>query len=58
MKHVTIRLELRIPEEVHEFLETEALSRKLTFEGLILMYLEERMTRDREQRRHVRPPQV
>ncbi len=51
MKVVTIRLELRMPPEMHEFLQTEALSRKLSFEGLLLMYLQERMDRDRGGRR-------
>ena len=50
MKQVTIRLELRVTEEMNEFLQTEAHSRKLSFEGLILMYLEERMKKDREDR--------
>ena len=33
MKHVTIRLELRVSEDMNEFLQTEAHSRKLSFEG-------------------------
>jgi hypothetical protein len=54
MKQVTIRLELRVPEETHEYLQVEAHSRKLSFEGLLLMYIEDRMKSDKE-RRHSGP---
>jgi len=40
MKQVTIRLDVRVSEEMNEFLQIEAQSRKLSFEGLILMYIE------------------
>jgi predicted HicB family RNase H-like nuclease len=55
MKQVTIRLELRVSEEMNEFLQTEAQSRKLSFEGLILMYLDERMKKNRQDRLHTGP---
>ena len=55
MKQVTIRLELRVSEEMNEFLQVEAQSRKLSFEGLILMYLDERMKKERQDREHVGP---
>ena len=55
MKQATIRLELRISEEMNEFLQTEAQSRKLSFEGLLLMYVEERMKQDRQDRLHDGP---
>ena len=55
MKHVTIRLELRVSEEMNEFLQMEAQSRKLSFEGLLFMYLEERMKKDRQDRQHAGP---
>ena len=58
MKHVTIRLELRVSEEMNEFLQMEAQSRKLSFEGLLFMYLEERMKKDRQDRQHAGPRQV
>jgi hypothetical protein len=54
MKQVTIRLELRITEEMNEYLQTEAYSRKLSFEGLLLQYVEERMKKDRQDRLHTR----
>lgn len=58
MKHVTIRLELRVSEEMNEFLQMEAQSRKLSFEGLLFMYLEERMKKDRQDRQHAGPRRV
>jgi len=58
MKQVTIRLELRVSEEMNEFLQVEAQSRKLSFEGLILMYLDEQMKKDRQERLHNGPQQA
>jgi hypothetical protein len=55
MKQVTIRLELRVSEEMNEFLQVEAQSRKLSFEGLIFMYLEERMKKVSQERHHAGP---
>jgi hypothetical protein len=51
VKQVTIRIELRVSEEMNEFLATEAHSRKLSFEGLFVSWIEERM---RAQREHAR----
>jgi hypothetical protein len=58
MKQVTIRLDLRVSEEMNEFLQIQAQSRKLSFEGLILMYLEERMKKERQDREHSGPPRA
>ena len=58
MRQVTIRLDLRVSEEMNEFLQIEAQSRKLSFEGLILMYLEERMKKERQEREHNGPPRA
>ena len=55
MKQVTIRLELRVSEEMNEFLQLEAQSRKLSFEGLLLMYIQERMKQERIDRQHSGP---
>jgi hypothetical protein len=55
MKLVTIRLELRVPEEMNEFLQMEAQSRKLSFEGLMLTYIEEEMQRNMQQKLHTGP---
>ena len=58
MKQVTIRLELRVTEEMNEFLQTEAHSRKLSFEGLLLQYIDERMKKDRHDHLHTGPQRV
>lgn len=55
MKQVTIRIELRLSGEMNEFLVTEARARKLSFEGLFLSWIEERMNARREAAR--RSPQ-
>jgi hypothetical protein len=55
MKQVTIRLELRMSEEMNEFLQIEAQSRKLSFEGLMLKYIEEEMQRTRKEKMHNGP---
>jgi hypothetical protein len=57
MKQVTIRMELRVSDEMNEFLQLEAQSRKLSFEGLILMYVDERMKKDRHEQQHDGPPE-
>jgi hypothetical protein len=55
VKQVTIRIELRVSEQMNEYLATEAHARKLSFEGLLLSWIEERMNARREgSRRH--PP--
>lgn len=48
MDQVTIRIELRVSREMNEFLVTEAQARKLSFEGLFLSWIEERMNARRE----------
>ncbi len=55
MKQVTIRLELRVSEEMNEFILDEAHSRKLSFEGLILMLIEEQMKRVRQESQRISP---
>jgi hypothetical protein len=62
MRQATIRIELRVPEQMNEYLMEEAHSKKLSFEGLLLSYIEERMKRSGEERqrslderRHTRP---
>jgi len=53
MKQVTIRIELRVSEEMNEFLLDEAHSKKMSFEGILLSYIEERMKNDK--RKHPQP---
>jgi predicted HicB family RNase H-like nuclease len=55
MKQITIRMELRVTEEMNEFLQVEAQSRKLSFEGLVLMYIDERMKQKGRDQRHSGP---
>lgn len=56
MKQVTIRLDLRVSEEMNEFMQNEAQSRKLSFEGLILMLIEEQMKRVQQENQRISPP--
>jgi len=56
MRQATIRLDLRVSEEMNEFLQNEAQSRKLSFEGLILMLIEEQMKRVRQESQRISPP--
>ncbi len=55
MNQVTIRLDLRMSEEMKEFIFNEASSRKLSYEGLILLYIDEQMKKSRQQSRHIGP---
>ena len=55
MKQVTIRIELRVSEQMHEYLLGEAHAKKLSFEGLLLSFIEERMKRSLQENRHSRP---
>lgn len=43
MKRVTIRVELKVSEEMNDFMLDEAHSKKLSFEGLLLSYIQDRM---------------
>jgi hypothetical protein len=54
MKHVTIRFDIKLPEDMHEFLLSEAYTKKLSFEGLFVSYIGERMRGALEQRRRSR----
>ncbi len=56
MRQVTIRLDLRVSEEMNEFLQNEAHSRKLSFEGLLLMLIEEQMKRVKQESQRISPP--
>lgn len=55
MRQVTIRLDLRVSEEMNDFLQNEAQSRKLSFEGLILMLIEEQMKRVKQESQRISP---
>lgn len=40
---IRLRIDLRIPEQLYEFLSEESDLQKMSFEGLILRYIRERM---------------
>jgi hypothetical protein len=47
MDTVEVRLDIRLPRELYDFLHEESRLRKLSFEGLLLLYLRERMIQER-----------
>ncbi len=47
MGTVEVRLDLRLPQEMYDFLQEESRLKKLSFEGLFLAYVRERMRQER-----------
>lgn len=47
MTTIPLRLDIRIPEELYEFLQEQAGLKKLSFEGLILQFIRDRMEQQR-----------
>ena len=47
MNTIHLRVDVRIPEDMYSFLQEEADLKKMSFEGLILHYLRERMEQQR-----------
>jgi hypothetical protein len=47
MNNIHLRLDLRIEKEMYDFLQEEASLKKMSFEGLVLLYIRERMERQR-----------
>ena len=47
MDTIHLRLDVRIEEDMYDFLREEADLKKMSFEGLILLYIRERMERQR-----------
>jgi hypothetical protein len=45
-----IRIDMKVSDEMNEFILNEARSKKLSFEGLLISYIEERMQREKEKR--------
>ena len=43
MNTIHLRVDVRIPQDMYEFLQEEAGLKKMSFEGLILRYIRERM---------------
>ncbi len=51
MKQVTIRIDMRVSEEMHAYLSEAAHARKQSYEGLLIEIIQERMDRERRQQR-------
>jgi hypothetical protein len=47
MNTVEVRLELRLPQDIYDFLQEESRLKKLSFEGLLLLYVRERLQQRR-----------
>lgn len=47
MNTVEMRLDIRVPLELYDFLQEESRLKKLSFEGLILLYIRDRMNQER-----------
>jgi len=44
---IRVRLDLRISQAMHDFLEEQSRLKRLSYEGLILAYIREQMERER-----------
>lgn len=49
MKTIPLRVDVRIPEDMYDFLQEQAGLKKLSFEGLILQFIRERMEQQRRE---------
>ena len=47
MNTIHLRLDVRIPKEMYDYLLEESSLKKMSFEGLILHYIQERMEKQR-----------
>jgi hypothetical protein len=47
MDTINLHLDVRLEKDMYDFLEEEAGLKKMSFEGLILLYIRERMERQR-----------
>jgi hypothetical protein len=52
---ITIRVEMRLSEAMHTYLSDLASAKRLSYEGLLLEIIQERMDREREESRRTRP---
>jgi len=50
MNTVNMRFDLRVPEDIYDFLVEESRLKKLSFEGLLLFYIKERMEREEREK--------
>jgi hypothetical protein len=49
MKTIPLRVDVRIPEDMYQFLLEQAGLKKLSFEGLLLQFVRERMEQQRRE---------
>ena len=49
MNDIHLRVDVRIPQDMYDFLEEESRLKKMSFEGLILRYIRERMEQQRRE---------
>jgi hypothetical protein len=49
MDTIHLRLDVRIEKDMYDFLQEEASIKKMSFEGLILSYIRDRMERQRRE---------
>jgi hypothetical protein len=47
MKTIPLRVDVRIPEDMYDFLQEQASLQKMSFEGLILHFIRDRMDQQR-----------
>jgi hypothetical protein len=47
MRTIPLRVDVRIPEDMYDFLQEQASLKKMSFEGLILHFIQERMDQQR-----------
>jgi hypothetical protein len=50
-RQVTLRIDMRVPVEMHEYLVNDARSKKLSFEGLLLTYIQEHIRAELQRQR-------
>jgi predicted HicB family RNase H-like nuclease len=53
-RQVTVRIDMRVPVKLHEYLVNDARSKKLSFEGLLITYIEEHMKAELQRQRGTR----
>ncbi len=48
MNVIEMRIDLRVPQDMYDFLVEESRLKKLSFEGLVLLYIKERMKAEKK----------
>jgi hypothetical protein len=55
VENARIRIDMKISDEMNEFILNEARSKKLSFEGLLVSYIQEHMLQEKAKREGRRP---